>query len=644
MRLDPHPQSFIDGEEREFVSWAQSVARPKAMDLFCGAGGLSLGLHSAGFEVVVGVDHDRQALETHRANFPGFSVDWDLSDEDAIERVVGLGRSAGVDLVVGGPPCQPFSKAGRSMIRGLVRSGRRSAKDQRRDLWESFVAVVDGVRPSAVLMENVPDMALDRDMQILRTMVDLLESMDYSVSVRVLDASRFEVPQFRQRLILVALASRRAFEWPDESGYQVTLRTAIGDLPKVEGGWRLRDKPRGSAPYGGPRSDFQKRARAGGPTEYRTRVFDHITRPVRPDDQIIFSAMDSKTRYSEIDSAVAALNRVTTDEGEATVGSLKRYREDIFDDKYKRLDWDQLSRTITAHIAKDGYSYIHPEQDRTLTIREAARIQTFPDRFRFAGPPSVALKQIGNAVPPRLGEHLGTQILRSMKGQSISNSSTQETSNLLSTWFEIREAEGRLRFPWLSTSPLSSKQSIRSLRWRTIQAEILLGRTRETVAKTVWPLLEPMQTPDETLANRERVREFSDWIDRADYAEKVLEAAAWLGNDLGLLDSMAGMKSAPSVSDATAAIATHVAPGPDEDPVTATAGTLRVAARFTRTPVDRRNSGTDGRIALARMVGAEDRTSDNAFLALIEIAEAVCLTSKPACNLCPLREHCRTAE
>jgi len=85
-------------------------------------------------------------------------------------------------------------------------------------------------------------MALDRDMQILRTMVDLLESMDYSVSVRVLDASRFEVPQFRQRLILVALASRRAFEWPDESGYQVTLRTAIGDLPKVEGGWRLRDK------------------------------------------------------------------------------------------------------------------------------------------------------------------------------------------------------------------------------------------------------------------------------------------------------------------------------------------------------------------------------------------------------------------
>src|SRR5205085_7290206 len=89
---------------------------------------------------------------------------------------------------------------------------------------------------------------------------------------------------------------------------------------------------------------------------------------------------------------------------------LQRYRTDIFDDKYKRLAWDEVSRSITAHIAKDGYWYIHPEQHRTLSIREAARIQTFPDRFRFAGEPTHRYRQIGNAVPPLLAEHLGRSI------------------------------------------------------------------------------------------------------------------------------------------------------------------------------------------------------------------------------------------
>ena len=174
VRLAPHPDSFSEESESEFVEWASALDAPRAIDLFCGAGGLSLGLHEAGYEVVLGVDHDHEALETHRANFPGLSVNWDLGDPDVVERVIRLARSTGVDLVAGGPPCQPFSKAGRSMIRDLVRSGRREALDTRRDLWESFVSVVDGVRPSAVLMENVPDMALDRDMQIVRTMVDVL--------------------------------------------------------------------------------------------------------------------------------------------------------------------------------------------------------------------------------------------------------------------------------------------------------------------------------------------------------------------------------------------------------------------------------------------------------------------------------------
>ena len=101
---------------------------------------------------------------------------------------------------------------------------------------------------------------------------------------------------------------------------------------------------------------------------------------------------------------------------------LRRYRSDIFTDKYKRLAWDEVSRSITAHIAKDGYWYIHPQQHRTLSVREAARVQTFPDWFRFAGQPSLRLKQIGNAVPPLLGEALGRQMRAALEATAAAPS------------------------------------------------------------------------------------------------------------------------------------------------------------------------------------------------------------------------------
>ena len=221
-------------------------------------------------------------------------------------------------------------------------------------------------------MENVPDMALDRSMVILRTMIERLEALGYSVEERVLDTSRFGVPQFRHRLILVALANRTEFRWPTEHDERITVENAIGDLPPVEGGWRpengLGNDPvaTGFVAYDVPVTAFQRRARIGVPEIDTHRVFDHITRPVREDDAIAFSQMSHETKYSDLNP------------------ELKRYRDDIFDDKYKRLDPNDVSRTITAHIAKDGYWYIHPYQDRTLTVREAARLQTFPDWFRFA--------------------------------------------------------------------------------------------------------------------------------------------------------------------------------------------------------------------------------------------------------------------
>lgn len=636
VQVPPHPQSFGSDEERDFLVWAKSVAKPKAMDLFCGAGGLSLGLSQSGFEVILGVDNDREALETHRSIAPGLSVDWDLASNEAIERVIRIGNAAGVELVAGGPPCQPFSKAGRSMIRDLVRTGRRKDQDDRRDLWESFMTVVEGLRPKAVLMENVPDMALDRDMQILRTMVELLEVLNYSVSVRVVDSSRYEVPQFRQRLILVALQNNTNFVWPEESAYQVTLRTAIGDLPPVEGGWRPAGGAEGWADYTGPYSAFQTRARESVDARFATQVFDHITRPVREDDKVIFSAMNSETSYSEIDEAVAALDRVSEDSGTSREGTLKRYRDDIFDDKYKRLDWNQVSRTITAHIAKDGYWYIHPDQDRTLTIREAARIQTFPDHIRFSGPPSAAFRQIGNAVPPRLGEYLGTAIQQSLNARTTAGPTTIQTAKRLSDWFEGGARAGTLRFPWLH----QGGANLLHARWRVLQAEILLGRSRSESANALWPLLSRFNTPQSTLENAEEVVEMAGWIDRQSHAHRLLEAATWFATNPNSLETVDGMRSAPHVTEAFADLAARVAPGPDEDPVVATAGLLRVAARHSGSSVDRRNSRSDGRIAIARLIGADDERSDHAFLGLIELAETLCTSKQPLCIECPLRASC----
>ena len=242
-------------------------------------------------------------------------------------------------------------------------------------------------------MENVPDMALDREMFILRSMVFELELLGYSVQERVIDAWRYGVPQFRQRLILVAIRDGGEFEWPTEDPAQ-------GD----RGERHLR--PAARSPVAGDRkverrdgSNTRVRARRSSGRCARacrsgddSKVFDHITRPVREDDARAFELLDSESRYSDLPE------------------HLKRYRDDIFDDKYKRLSGDDVSRTITAHIAKDGYWYIHPEQNRTLTVREAARIQTFPDWFRFAGPPSAAFRQIGNAVPPRLGYAIGSAV------------------------------------------------------------------------------------------------------------------------------------------------------------------------------------------------------------------------------------------
>ena len=610
VRLDPHAEHCTDVPA--LMELLRHKRGPKAIDLFCGAGGLSLGLRDAGFDVVMGIDRDAEAIETHSALFPGLSATWDLADPDVVDRIAEIVKQGKVSLVAGGPPCQPFSLAGKGLMRHLVATGRRHKKDDRAELWQSFLAVIEKSLPPAVLMENVPEIALDPTMGILRTMVERLESIGYNVATQLIETWRYGVPQFRERFFLVAIHGGKAFDWPSASSERVTVENAIGDLPEVEGGARPDGGPEGWWPYDQPRSRFQMRARANVPKNSQGRIYDHITRPVRPDDRVVFLQMDSKTRYTDIPS------------------ELRRYRDDIFTDKYKRLDAHDLSRTITAHISKDGYWYIHPSQPRTLTLREAARIQTFRDDVRFAGPPSNAFRQIGNAVPPIMAEHLGKAILHALGQPKKSNKplSTQFKSNLIGNWFESLDAR---RVPWLKASS----------RWQVLLAAKLLDRVRPELSTRAWPMVERLETPRITLKRQEDLFEIAGYVGRHAAVPEILETAQWFVKNPAAIKTVAGMEQAPHVDSITAALASWVVPGKEVSPVVVGSTVLRVTARLTGDNVDQRNGSTDGRIAVARLIG-KGPSSQHAFLGIVELGRSLCRPQNPACHECPLLKFCTT--
>lgn len=622
LELPPHPR-HVDSQS-DFLEYARglrSQGHRLAADLFAGAGGISLGLEDAGFRVVLSADHDRFAVETHRHHFGGMCLDWDLGDADNVGRVAELIRAAEIEVLAGGPPCQPFSKAGRSGIRYRVANGLRDPHDERRDLWRSYLEVIQLARPAAVIMENVPDMALDREMFILRSVVEELEQIGYNVEEKVVETWRYGVPQFRQRLIVIAIHHGYGFDWPDECSDKVTVWNAIGDMPEVEGGWRPEGGANGWAEYDGPVTDYQHYIRRRVVHSDRFKLYDHITRPVRDDDREAFESMTHKTKYTDL------------------AEKHQRYRKDIFDDKYKRLDENDLSRTITAHIAKDGYWYIHPRQSRTLTVREAARLQTFPDDFRFAGPPSAAFRQIGNAVPPRLGQALGQGVARALDRQDRGNVQSRLIGQALAGWYRSLSIRDSSR-PWMKSGS----------RWLVVVGEILLDRASPPVIRAIWAVLEKGPVPE---------GEFKGVDDG--YIDLLVDMARGIGRDARaeqLVELVAQMAEHPralwapsidrvvlaAISQALSDLAELAAPTVDgdiesEEPVLVSKGVLRVASRYQGNSADSRNRLTDGRMAVARMIGLGDYSRD-AHLALIELANGVCRGDRPLCSLCPLAADC----
>jgi DNA (cytosine-5)-methyltransferase 1 len=601
VRLAPHPRSC---ELEGLSKFLKFVNKPMAIDLFCGAGGLSFGLHLAGFEVVLAVDKEREAAETHRAHFPGVSLNADLSDETVLDSICDSLEGVQLDLVAGGPPCQPYSQAAFSKVRHLeMHHGK--VPDTRRDLWKSFLYVVKRTQPRAVLIENVPDMAFGRDGIVLRRLVNDLEALGYAVHTRILCSDAYGVPQHRQRLFTVAFKEDLEFSWPkrDEIA-QRKLGDAIADLPPVEGG----DKQEVREYFANP-GPLQRYFRQGVAQEDHHVIYDHHARAVRKDDLEAFKLMTSKTLYRDLPS------------------HLKRYRDDIFEDKYKRLDMDCLSRTITAHISQDGYWYIHPTQHRTLTIREAARIQTFPDCYRFCGFPRHALKQIGEAVPPLFGHAVASAVLTSLLAASVSKRSyrTRETAAVLENWISDSSPSDLLR-PWFRSPDT----------WTSVLGQLLFDRASPKLMQQAYQsTLKRWATPQDLLDDKGGSGFANGFFKSENYESLLLLAEAFI-NDEELSSELLSRCNVP----ATVALRILAVTGTGtRRPLNA--AVERLVNRFTGESQQPEDGRGNAEMRLGRIVGCDP--DGKVFCAISEIASKYCGATHLRCSECPLRERCAYA-
>lgn len=381
---------------------------PSAMsmvDLFAGAGGMSLGLTDAGFVPVLAVELEEWACETYRANHPELPRDRVLAgDIRKIDPASGLALLKGKrpDLVVGGPPCQGFSLIGK---RG--RSKTRFIDDPRNKLYGEYVRWVAQLRPRFVVIENVPGLYSYANGAIRRDIEASLMEIGYAVDDLVLDAGRLGVPQKRQRVVFVGasvenyggeattLVRRVVALLEALSRPEVTLHEAIADLPALEAGTGSEASLTRS--LSSPSAYAQEMGAQKGRVLYH-----HVARPINLRDKLLYARLKpGETAGDAIDQGAR---------------HLMVYRNDVFEDKYRRLRYEEPAPTIMSHLAKDGHMFIHPDpkQRRSLTVREAARIQSFPDDFLFLGPRTAQFTQVGNAVPPRLARAIGEAIKQAL--------------------------------------------------------------------------------------------------------------------------------------------------------------------------------------------------------------------------------------
>lgn len=329
------------------VLTAPKRTRLQVIELFAGAGGLALGLHNAGLNCTALVEIDHHAAATLKLNRPH----WNVIDKDIAEVSF---KDMSADVVAGGFPCQAFSYAGKRM----------GFEDTRGTLFYEYARVIRETKPTVILGENVRGLERHDGGRTLATMLAVLDELGYDVSYRILRAQYLDVPQKRERLVILGVKKdlKRAIAFPKEQGYTISLRAALKKVPKSPG-----------QKYTDWKASIMAQIPPGG---YWRELPDHLQQKY----------MGASYFHTGGKTGMA-----------------------------RRLSWDEPSLTLTCNPAQKQTERCHPSETRPLAVREYARIQSFPDDWIFSGSTASQYKQIGNAVPVNLGYHIGRCLIAMLK-------------------------------------------------------------------------------------------------------------------------------------------------------------------------------------------------------------------------------------
>jgi DNA (cytosine-5)-methyltransferase 1 len=400
------------------------------IDLFAGAGGLSEGFIRAGFKPVAHVEMNKDACDTLRTRSVFHYLKennrlseyhkylegeitkkdfWSLVPDNVKEPIINkeisnetlpsifeiidsnLGGKS-IDVVIGGPPCQAYSVAGRA------RDPKGMMDDPRNHLYKYYVEFLKRYKPKMFVFENVPGILSANNGSYLNLIFDAVKSVGYDLEYRVLNSKNFNVLQDRKRVIIIGWKKSLKIKYPifeEKPSDKKILDDLFSDLPSMKNG----QGSFGKTQYISEATQYLKDSKIRMDNVFTTQ---HISRPNNENDLEIYKIAVQKWKYENKRLNYAELPKRL----------IKHSNTKSFTNRFQVVNHDGISHTIVAHIAMDGHYYIHPDekQNRSISVREAARIQSFPDDYHFESSRTAAFKQIGNAVPVLMAEGIANKI------------------------------------------------------------------------------------------------------------------------------------------------------------------------------------------------------------------------------------------